>query len=138
MGNLQKPVPTNVMKLRGGMSLGPITPGNFNGALKVAAAVTAAGAITEKYAGLEGTTVTNFFKGDVWTTNLVISLVTGAASTVIYSVGESAFASAKVASVLWCLSVLVKFKDANFDLSSLANDPIEGAVAVISTLLAWA
>ena len=44
------------MKLRGGMSIGPITPGNFDGACKVAAAVTAAGAIANKYAGIGETT----------------------------------------------------------------------------------
>lgn len=43
---------TPVLKLRGGMEMGPITSDNVGGVLKVAAAVTAAGAISEKYAGL--------------------------------------------------------------------------------------
>ena len=42
-----------------------LNAGDINGALKVAAAVTAAGAITEKYAGVEETALTKMFKGDV-------------------------------------------------------------------------
>jgi hypothetical protein len=34
-------VPQQVLQLRGGMELGPLTPGNFNGVLQVAAAITA-------------------------------------------------------------------------------------------------
>ena len=56
---------SKVMALRGGMDLGPLNAGDINGALKVAAAVTAAGAITEKYAGVEETALTKMFKGDV-------------------------------------------------------------------------
>ena len=49
----------NAMKLRGGMSnLGPLNPGNFNGAMQVAAAVTAAAAVTEKYGGIGETALT--------------------------------------------------------------------------------
>ena len=44
-----QPAP-GLMKLRGGMSLGPLNPGNFEGGMKVAAAITAAGAVTSKYA----------------------------------------------------------------------------------------
>jgi hypothetical protein len=129
---------SKVLALRGGMDLGPINDDNFGGALKVAAAVTAAGAITEKYAGLEGTTITNFFKGDVWTTNLVIAMVTGVATNVLYSVGASNFDAGKLASALWLGSVLLKLKDAGFDVSTLGNDPIETVVAVVSAVLAWA
>ena len=120
------------------MSLGPITPGNFDGALKVAAAITAAGAITEKYAGLGETAVTKTFKGDVWTTNLIISMVTGATTTVLYTMGSSAFEAAQLTSVLWLLSVLVKLKDTSFDVKSLMNDPVETGVAVVSAVLAFA
>ena len=56
---------SKVMALRGGMDLGPLNAGDINGALKVAAAVTAAGAITEKYAGVEETALTKMLKGDV-------------------------------------------------------------------------
>ena len=56
---------SKIMSLRGGMDLGPLNAGDINGALKVAAAVTAAGAITEKYAGVEETALTKMFKGDV-------------------------------------------------------------------------
>merc|ERR1712167_65257 len=105
--SLKKPS-ANVMKLRGGMSLGPITPGNFDGALKVAAAITAAGAVTEKYAGIGETTITKFFKGDTWNTNLIIAMTTGVGSTVLYSVGASPFEAAKLTAVLWLASVVIK------------------------------
>jgi hypothetical protein len=130
-------VPT-LMKLRGGMSLGPINPGNLDGVLKVVAAVTAAGAITEKYAGVGETTLTKMFKGDVWSTNLIISMVTGVSSAVIYSVGASPFDVAKLGAVLWLSSVLMKLKDANFDLMTLKDDPVETVVAALSTFFAFA
>jgi len=133
-----KPSEHRVMKLRGGMNLGPLSADNFGGALKVAAAVTAAGALTEKYAGLGETSITKLFKGEVWTTNLVIAMVTGVASTVVYSVSGSAFEAAKLASVLWCASVLSKLKDANFDISTLKDDPVETGVAVLATVFAFA
>lgn len=56
---------SKVLTLRGGIDLGPITSSNVDGILKVAGAVTAAGAITEKYADISETTLTKTFKGDV-------------------------------------------------------------------------
>ena len=120
------------------MSLGPINPDNLDGVLKVAAAVTAAGAITEKYAGLGETTLTKLFKGDVWTTNLIIAMTTGVASTVIYSVGGSAFDTAKLGAVLWLASVLIKLKDAGFDVMTLKDNMVETGVAALSTFFAFA
>ena len=128
---------SKVLTLRGGMDLGPINDDNFGGVLKVAAAVTAAGAITEKYAGLEGTTLTNFFKGDVWTTNLVIAMVTGVATNVLYSVGASDFDAGKLTSALWLAGLIVKLKDSP-DVATLTSNPVEAAVAIVTTLLAWA
>merc|ERR1719305_93689 len=128
---------SKVLALRGGMDLGPVDADLVNGILKVGAAVTAAGAITEKYAGIGETTVTKFFKGDVWNTNLIISMVTGATSPVLYSMGASPWEAAEVTSVLWLLSVLSKLKDANFDVSTLTNDPVETGVAVLATVLAF-
>jgi len=131
-------MPTSLMKLRGGMAFGPVDADLVNGVLKVAAAVTVAGAVTEKYAGMDSTMVTKTFKGDVWTTNVIIALVTGVASTAVYSVGASSFDSSKVASALWLVSVLMKVKDSGFDVSSIMNDPVETVVALLTTLFAWA
>merc|ERR1719174_2336380 len=103
---------TPCLKLRGGMDLGPVNADNVGGFLKLAAGVTAAGAITEKYAGLGETTLTKTFKGDVWTTNLIIAMVTGVANTVLYSVGESGFDAAKVGALLWLGGLIMKLKDA--------------------------
>merc|ERR1712072_1380104 len=80
-----------------------------------------------------GTTLTKTFKGDVWNTNLIISMVTGTASSVIYSVGGSAFDAGKLAAVLWLASVVMKLKDASFDVSTLKDSPVETGVAAIST-----
>merc|ERR1719174_2343114 len=120
------------------MDLGPLDSGNFNNVLKLAAAVTAAGAVTEKYAGVGETTVTKFFKGDVWSTNLIIQMVTGVASTVVYSMGDSGFEGAKVASVLWLISVLSKLKDSGFDVTTLKDDPAETIVTILATVFAFA
>ena len=68
------------------------------------AAITAAGAITSKYADLDGTTLTKTFKGGVWNSNLIISMITGVTSTVIYSVGGSAFDGAQLTAALWLFS----------------------------------
>lgn len=129
---------SNLMKLRGGMGLGPITPGNFDGALKVAAAMTVASAVSQKYADLGDTALGKTFTGDTWTTNVVISMATGVASTVIYSVSASPFDTAKLTACLWLASVVVKLKDADWDLSSLKDAPVEKAIAVIAGLLAFA
>ena len=121
------------------MSIGPINPGNFNGALKVAAAVTAAGAVSEKYADIGGTALGGIFQGDVWDTNLVIALSTGVAGTVVYSVeAAAAFEAAKLTSVLWLLSVGTKLKDANYDVSTLGDNKVETLIAAVSTYLAFA
>lgn len=71
---------SKVLTLRGGMDLGPVTADNVGGVLKVAAALTASGAILEKYAGVGETTITKAAKGDFFSTNLVIAMVTYLAS----------------------------------------------------------
>jgi len=128
---------SKVLTLRGGMDMGPIDAANVGGVLKVAAAVTAAGAITEKYADIGETTLTKFFKGDVWSTNLVIAIVTGVATNVLYSVGASDFDSGKLTSALWLLSVLIKLKDNSFDIAGLVNDPVEPVIALLLALFNW-
>ena len=128
---------SSVMKLRGGMSLGPLNPNNFNGACQVAAAVTAAAAITEKYGGLGETALTKKFKGDWQNTNLIIALVTGGASTVVASVNAASFNAAKLGAVLWLVSVLSKAKDAG-DASSLMDNKEETLIAAAATYLAFA
>ena len=135
---LQTPATNSVMKLRGGMSLGPLNPNNFNGACQVAAAVTAAAAITEKYGGLGENALTKKFKGDWQNTNLIIALVTGGASTVVASVNAAAgFETAKVGAVLWLVSVLSKAKDAG-DASSITANKEETLIAAAATYLAFA
>merc|ERR1712072_928231 len=123
---------SSVMKLRGGMSLGPLNPNNFNGACQVAAAVTAAAAITEKYGGLGENALTKKFKGDWQNTNLIIALVTGGAS-----VNAASFNAAKLGAVLWLVSVLSKAKDAG-DASSLMDNKEETLAAAAATYLAFA
>ena len=78
----------------------------------------AASAISEKYANIGETTLTKTFKGDVFNTNLIISMVTGVVSTAVYSAGASSFDSLKLTAALWLLSTLVKFKDSGFDVST--------------------
>ncbi|EOD26124.1 hypothetical protein EMIHUDRAFT_457412 [Emiliania huxleyi CCMP1516] len=132
-----QPAP-GLMKLRGGMSLGPLNPGNFEGGMKVAAAITAAGAVTSKYADVGETQLTKLFSGDVWNTNLIISIVTGVTSTVVYSVGGSAFDAAKLTAVLWAVGLLSKLKNNNFDVGTLKDNPVETVVAAAAAYLAFA
>eukprot|EP00900_Chrysochromulina_parva_P004476 jgi/Chrpa1/14029/Chrysochromulina_OHIO_Genome00000103-RA len=133
-------VPQRVLQLRGGMELGPLTPGNFNGVLQVAAAITAASAISEKYANIGETTLTKTFKGDVFNTNLIISMVTGVVSTAVYSAGASSFDSLQLTAALWLLSTLVKFKDSGFDVSTLTDmsTALEKGITIAAAVLAFA
>ena len=78
------------------------------------------------------------FSGDTWNTNLIISMATGVADTVVYSVGASTFDAAQLTAVLWLATVGMKFKDANWDVSSLKGQPIEKAIAAIGAYLAFA
>lgn len=102
------------------------------------AAITAAGAITSKYADLDGTTLTKTFKGGVWNSNLIISMITGVTSTVIYSVGGSAFDGAQLTAALWLFSAIMDFKDSGFDINSLTENKVQTGIAALATYLAFA
>ena len=65
-------------------------------------------------------------------------MVSGVASTVVYSVGGSSFDTAKLAAVLWSAGVVSKLKDSGFDVTTLKDDPIETGVAVLSAVFAFA
>merc|ERR1719174_2585908 len=108
---------SKLLALRGGMSLG---------------------AISSKYAGIEGTTLTKTFSGGVWNDNLIISMIAGVTSTVVYSVGASSFDAAQLTAVLWLASVLIDLKDAGFDFNSLMDSKVRTGVAVLGAYLAFA
>merc|ERR1712167_552309 len=99
--------------------------------------VTAAGAVTSKYADIGETTLTKTFSGDVWNTNLIIAIVTGVANTVLYTVGESGFDAGKLTALLWLGGLIMKLKDAP-SADTIMNNPVESVIAVVSTLLAFA
>ena len=82
--------PRDVSQLRGGADLGPINADLANGVLKVAAAVTASGALVEKYTGLGECAITKATKTDLFTTNVIIALVTYA-TNVVANFGDSGF-----------------------------------------------
>ena len=100
---------------------------------QVAAGVTAAGAITEKYAGLGETELTKLFKGDVWTTNVVVAMVTGLASTVLYTMGESGFDTTQLTAALWLGSLALKLKD-NASVDTLKDNKEETIIAAVLAL----
>ena len=102
------------------------------------AAITAAGAISSKYAGIEGTTLTKTFSGGVWNDNLIISMIAGVTSTVVYSVGASSFDAAQLTAVLWLASVLIDLKDASYDIGSLKDSKLQTGVAAVAAYLAFA
>jgi hypothetical protein len=109
-----------------------------NDAPQVVAAITAAGAISSKYADIGDTALTKMFKGGVFDTNLIISMVTGVASTVIYQVGSSGFDAGKLGAVLWLATVLLDLKDKNFDIMSLKDSPVQTGVALGAMYFAFA
>ena len=120
------------------MSLGPINPGNFDGFLKVAAAVTAASAISGKYADIGETDLGKFFSGSVWNTNLVISMVTGGASAVVYNVGSAAFDAAKLTAVLWIATAVMGLQASGWDVGTLKDNKMQTGVAAVAGYLAFA
>ena len=73
----------------------------------------------------------------MWNTNLVISLVTDVASSVVYSVAASPF-DAKLTAVLWLASVLIDLKDASYDIGSLKDSKLQTGVAAVAAYLAFA
>ena len=66
------------------------------------------------------------------------SLVTGGASTVLYTVGGAPFDAMKLASVLWILTVASKFKDSDYNEDELKKEPVEKFITVATTVLAFA
>lgn len=117
-------------QLRGGADLGPINSDLVNGALKVAASVTAAGALTEKYAGMGSVSITNAAKGDFFTTNVIIALATYA-TNVVANFGDSGFDAAQVTAGLWAASVLLKLKDAGDIVAAIKDNWLEVVTAVV-------
>ena len=89
-------------------------------------------------ADVDSTTLTKTLSGGVWNTNLVISLVTGVASSVVYSVAASPFDTAKLTAVLWLASVLIDLKDASYDIGSLKDSKLQTGVAAVAAYLAFA
>ena len=87
---------------------------------------------------MDATTLTKTFSGGVWNANLVISLITGVANTVVYSVGASAFDATKLTAVLWLATVLLDLKNADFDLSSLKDNKVQTGVAALAAYFAFA
>lgn len=83
------------------------------------------------------TSLTKTFKGEVWTANLIISMCTGIASTVLYSVGASPFETAKLTAVLWLIGLAVKLNDSKFDVSTLKDNLVEAVITVVATILAF-
>lgn len=125
------------LKLRGGADLGPVNADLVNGALKVAAAVTASGALAEKYAGMGSVAITKVTKDDYFTTNVIIALVTYA-TNVVANFGDSGFDAAQVTAGLWAASVLLKFKDADFDVGSLKDNWLEVLTAAVLGYITFA
>ena len=75
----------------------------------------------------------------VWSTNLVIAMVTGVATNVLYTVGGSDFDAGKLSSVLWLVSVISKLVDSKGDFSAWMSPEgmVEPVIALLLTLFAW-
>ena len=101
--------------------------------LKVAAATTVASAVASKYGGFGSTSLGDFFSGDVWTTNVVVAMVTGLASTVLYTMGESGFDTTQLTAALWLGSLALKLKD-NASVDTLKDNKEETIIAAVLAL----
>ena len=95
------------LRLRGGVKLGPLTGENALAALKTAAAVTAGGAVIEKYTDLGETAITAFAKaqGELFSTNLIICLCTFCSSCL-----APTFPAVKTVAVLWLLTLILNLQ----------------------------
>ena len=124
-------------QLRGGADLGPINSDLVNGALKVAAAVTASGALAEKYAGMGSVAITKVTKDDFFTTNVIIALATYA-TNVVANFGDSGFDAAQVTAGLWAASVLLKLKDAGDIVAAVKDNWLEVLTAVVLGYITFA
>ena len=130
---LLTPLSTNLMALRGGMAVGPLDADMSANLLKVAAATTVAQAVASKYGGFGSTSLGDFFSGDVWTTNVVVAMVTGLASTVLYTMGESGFDTTQLTAALWLGSLALKLKD-NASVDTLKDNKEETIIAAVLAL----
>ena len=130
---LLTPLSTNLMALRGGMAVGPLDADMSANLLKVAAATTVASAVASKYGGFGSTSLGDFFSGDVWTTNVVVAMVTGLASTVLYTMGESGFDTTQLTAALWLGSLALKPKD-NASVDTLKDNKEETIIAAVLAL----
>ena len=130
---LLTPLSTNLMALRGGMAVGPLDADMSANLLKVAAATTVASAVASKYGGFGSTSLGDFFSGDVWTTNVVVAMVTGLASTVLYTMGESGFDTTQLTASLWLGSLALKLKD-NASVDTLKDNKEETIIAAVLAL----
>ena len=130
---LLTPLSTNLMALRGGMAVGPLDADMSANLLKVAAATTVASAVASKYGGFGSTSLGDFFSGDVWTTNVVVAMVTGLASTVLYTMGESGFDTTQLTAALWLGSLALKLKD-NASVDTLKDHKEETIIAAVLAL----
>ena len=130
---LLTPLSTNLMALSGGMAVGPLDADMSANLLKVAAATTVASAVASKYGGFGSTSLGDFFSGDVWTTNVVVAMVTGLASTVLYTMGESGFDTTQLTAALWLGSLALKLKD-NASVDTLKDNKEETIIAAVLAL----
>ena len=130
---LLTPLSTNLMALRGGMAVGPLDADMSANLPKVAAATTVASAVASKYGGFGSTSLGDFFSGDVWTTNVVVAMVTGLASTVLYTMGESGFDTTQLTAALWLGSLALKLKD-NASVDTLKDNKEETIIAAVLAL----
>ena len=98
-----------------------------------AAATTVASAVASKYGGFGSTSLGDFFSGDVWTPNVVVAMVTGLASTVLYTMGESGFDTTQLTAALWLGSLALKLKD-NASVDTLKDNKEETIIAAVLAL----
>ena len=69
----------------------------------------------------------------MWTTNVVVAMVTGLASTVLYTMGESGFDTTQLTAALWLGALALKLKD-NASVDTLKDNKEETIIAAVLAL----
>lgn len=122
------------LNVRGGASIGPLDSGLAGDLAKVATSMTIGSAVVEKYGGLGSTTLSNFFKGDLFSTNAIITLVASCASNFFVGTCGSGFDGVKLAAGLWVTSLVLTLKN---DGASVDTVMANKEATVIAALLAF-
>ena len=128
------PTSSKALAVRGGGAIGPLDVGLATDISKVVASVTIGSALLEKYGGMAETNVASACKGELFTTNAVIALITGGCSLGLCAGG---FDAAKVMAGMWIASLLLTLKDEGVSPKTITDNIPLSVIAVATGFMAF-